>query len=155
MHRVAIYGVTCIICARFTHPWCPSSFSAAADVGSFTGPGGSDLKALLGPPQWLDGDRTLRLTFPAQSAPGNYELIFGPDIRSVANDPMDQDGDGTEGEAVGDRVTHAFTIAAPRVVSHLPESPKVGTTSSFDFNFNQPMDPGSFSLADDLVAFTG
>ena len=142
----------------FDRPMDRASFSVSSDVATFNGPAGSILPVLT-TPQWLDGDRTLRLAFAPQATPGVYSLTLGSDIRSVAGDPLDQDADGTAGESVSDRYAHSLTVTPPRVTAHspaqTPAAPKVGPTASFDFEFNQPMTPGSFSIADDLVSFTG
>ena len=54
-------------------------------------------------------DTVFRVTFPAQTAPGDYTLSVGPDIRDAAGNRLDQDGDGTPGEPAAD----VFTITAP------------------------------------------
>lgn len=154
----SVIGAVDHVDVSFDRPMDRASFSVASDVATFTGPAGS-IKSLIATPQWLDGDRTLRLAFASQATPGVYSLTLGADIRSVAGDALDQDADGTAGESVSDRFLHTFTVTPPRVTAHLPAqtpaSPKVGPTGNFDFEFNQPMTPGSFSIADDLVSFTG
>ena len=150
----AVFAAVDHVDLSFDRPMEPATFSVSSDVSTFTGPAGS-IKPALASPQWLDNNRTLRLAFPSQSTPGNYTLTLGPDVRSVAGDPLDQDADGNSGESTGDVVTTSFTITPPRVTGHTPPSPKVGPTANFDFEFNQPMTPGSFAVADDLLSFTG
>jgi hypothetical protein len=150
----AVFAAVDHVDLTFDRPMDPSTFSVASDVSTLSGPAGS-IKSLVAAPQWLDGNRTLRLPFPSQSAPGVYTLAVGPDVRSIAGDPLDQDADGTPGESAGDPFTASFTITPPRVTGHSPASPKVGPTANFDFDFNQPMTPASFSVTDDLVSFTG
>lgn len=50
------------------------------------------------------------VVFPAQTATGNYAVTVGPDIRDVAGNLMDQDGDGVPGETIQDRFTALFTL---------------------------------------------
>lgn len=150
----AVFGAVNRVDVTFDRAMDPATFSAPSDVVSFTGPAG-DVKAQLTDTEWLNGNRTLRLSFPSQETPGVYSLTLGADIRSVAGDRLDSNVNGVAGEATADQFLHAFTITPPRVTAHGPGSPKVGTTSSFDLEFNQPMNPASFSLADDLVSFTG
>ena len=149
-----LFGAVGRVDFTFDRPMDPGTFSVVPDVFLFNAPGGRvDAKTLTA--QWLADNRTLRLSFPQQVAPGNYTLILGADIRSVAGDPLDQDADGVAGEASGDRYIHRFTVTPPRIIAHRPQSPKVGTHNAFDFDFNQPMDPTTFTVADDVVSFTG
>ena len=93
-----------------------SSFSPADDVVSFTGPAG-DLKAAITGYDWLDG-QTLAVRFNTQTAPGSYTMVIGPNITDNApsHNPMDQDRDGINGEAVDDRHGVSFTIVAGQAV---------------------------------------
>ena len=88
------------------------SFSVAGDVISFTGPAG-DLKPQITGYTWLDGQR-LEIRFAEQTATGSYTMVIGPGITDNAPglNPMDQDGDGANGEAGDDRYGVSFTIAA-------------------------------------------
>jgi hypothetical protein len=137
----------------YDRPMDPSTYSLT-DVVSFTGPSGA-IKSAITTGTWLDGNRTLRLSFVPQSTPGVYTLALGADIRSVAGDKSDNNVNGVAGEVPQDRYNLSFTITPPRVTASAPASPKVGTAGNFDFTFNQPMDPASFAVADDLVSFTG
>lgn len=150
----AVFGSIGSVDITYDRPMDPATFAIGTDVVSFVGPAGS-LKASVTGAEWLDGNRTLRLTFPVQSTSGVYTLTLAADVRSVAGDPSDNNANGRPGEVVADRYVHSFTVTPPRVIAHAPASPKIGTTSIFDFEFNQPMDPSSFALADDLSAFTG
>jgi subtilisin family serine protease/subtilisin-like proprotein convertase family protein len=53
------------------------------------------------------------ITFTTQSVAGNYALTFGPDIRDFAGNPMDQNGNGVNGEP-GDRYTAVATLTTTR-----------------------------------------
>jgi hypothetical protein len=87
------------------------SFSIAADVNSFTGPGGVDLKPQITGFSWTNANKTLHLTLNAQSANGVYTINVGPAITSAATGlQMDQDADLVNGEAIQDRYTGTFTL---------------------------------------------
>src|SRR5262249_28783519 len=53
------------------------------------------------------------VSFVAQSAAGAYSLSVGPGILDLAGNAMDQNQNGTNGEATADRYTATFTIAPP------------------------------------------
>ena len=91
-------------------------FDAAMDARSFAI--NDDLVTFLGPTGpievsgfvWTDATR-LEITFVAQSTPGSYSLILGPGIASVRGTYLDQDRDGTPGEAPDDYYEVTFAIA--------------------------------------------
>ena len=93
------------------------TFSEAIDLTSFTpadviftGPRGlvrvGAVKVIPG-----TGDRQFEVSFPLQRIPGTYSLVIGPDIRDLSRNPMDQNGNGVNGEVPGDRYAVRFTIA--------------------------------------------
>jgi extracellular elastinolytic metalloproteinase len=87
----------------FSEPMDTMSFSVAADVVSFTGPGGVDLKPQITGFSWVD-NRTLRVDFVRQVTIGSYTMVIGPQILAADNGhAMDQDRDGISGEANQDR----------------------------------------------------
>ena len=86
-----------------------SSFSAAQDVASFTGPGATDLRPQIVQGSWLTS-RRLRISFNAQTAPGEYAMTLGPGLLA-AGLPMDQDEDGIAGEVPDDRFTARARLA--------------------------------------------
>jgi subtilisin family serine protease/subtilisin-like proprotein convertase family protein len=86
----------------------PSTFTLA-DIVSFTGPNGN-LTVTGVSPVYNSDDRQFDLSFAQQSAAGTYTLTFGPDIRDWAGNPMDQNGNGTNGEVPQDRFTAQFVI---------------------------------------------
>jgi len=94
---------------HFNESMDQASFALVADVVSFTGPAG-DLVGELTGFSWLDAD-TLQVTFNSQVAPGTYTLVLGSQILDL-NDgfALDQNLNGTPGEAVDDRYTATFTI---------------------------------------------
>jgi hypothetical protein len=84
---------------------------ALSEVVSFVGPNGDLTSALTG---ISSSGNTVTASFAQQTAPGTYELTIGPDVRDVAGNLMDQDDDGTAGEASEDRFT-ASTIYVNKV----------------------------------------
>ncbi len=81
-----------------------------ADIASFTGPGGdltaTDVQVVAG-----SLDRQFDITFAAQSALGDYQLVLGPDIADAAGNLMNQDRDTLNGEPTQDQYSAKFTIA--------------------------------------------
>ena len=72
---------------------------------------------------------------------------------------MDQDGDGTAGEATQDQYVGAFDVVAtdadaPSIVSHTPGAGATAPVTDLTFTFDEPMRAASFSLAD-IVSFNG
>jgi hypothetical protein len=84
----------------------PASFSPADDIASFTGPEGALTATGY---NWMD-NYTLQVSFDSQTAMGAYEMVIGPDILDMDGIALDQDGDGTPGELLDDRVAAQFTI---------------------------------------------
>ena len=82
-----------------------ASFGVAADVVSFTGPNGVNLKPQITGFTWVDS-LTLRVDFARQPTQGLYTMVIGPKILAADNGhAMDQDRDGIPGEATQDRYT--------------------------------------------------
>jgi hypothetical protein len=94
----------------FSQPMDITSFNAASDVASFVGPRG-DLKSQITGFSWLNC-RELSVQFNAQSDPGSYTMVIGPNITSDAPglNPMDQNNNGLNGETSGDTYTLNFAI---------------------------------------------
>ncbi len=88
----------------------PSTFGTD-DVVSFTGPNGSiqatGVQAVAG-----SGNKQFDVSFAKQSAPGNYKLILGPNIKDTAGNSMDQNRNGVNGESTADRYTGTFAISS-------------------------------------------
>jgi hypothetical protein len=98
---------------QFSLAMNPGSFSVANDVASFTGPGGVDLKPLISGFAFSNGNKTLTLNFTSQSADGTYTMVLGPNITpGGSSTQMDQDLDGTPGEATADRYTAVVNLDA-------------------------------------------
>jgi hypothetical protein len=95
----------------FDLPINPDSFTLEDDVVGFTGPGNADLRGSLTGVSWVNAS-TLRVSFNPRGAEGAYTMVIGPEIRTlVDNQPMDQDRDGSAGEAAQDRYTASFDFA--------------------------------------------
>ena len=74
----------------------PASFTTS-DITQFTGPGGTDLRTqVTGITVTQD---TATVTFNDQAAQGTYIMQIGPDIADLVGNDMDQDNNGTGGEA--------------------------------------------------------
>ncbi|MDB5348919.1 MAG: hypothetical protein JWN86_166 [Planctomycetota bacterium] len=48
------------------------------------------------------GLNRFRISFPAQTLVGRYDMRIGPDVRDLAGNPLDQDRDGNQGETNSD-----------------------------------------------------
>ena len=90
------------------------TFNKPIDGGSvwtndatLTGPGGG----LPLDYAWLINARTVRFGFANQTTPGAYTIIVGPNITDYVGNPMNQDGDATNGEAIADRFTNSVTLS--------------------------------------------
>jgi Ca2+-binding RTX toxin-like protein len=104
----------------FSEPMNPASFAVAADVVSFTGPGGIDLKPQITGFAWINS-RTLRVDCAKQTVQGTYTMVIGPQVLAGDNSrPMDQDRDGIPGEAVQDRYTATTTFSLGYTASAAP-----------------------------------
>jgi hypothetical protein len=92
---------------RFNEPLNTASFTAS-DV-ALTGPAGTISISSVA----SIGGSTYRVAFAQQAATGTYTLLVGPNLTDVAGNLMNQDGDGSFGEATEDRYTNSFTIYSP------------------------------------------
>lgn len=96
---------------RFSEPMDTASFVPADDVQQFLGPGGIDLRSQVIAGTWVNAT-TLVITCQQQDAGGQYTLVLGPNILALDNgNPMDQNGNGTPGEA-GDALTVTIDVVA-------------------------------------------
>ncbi|MCA9174993.1 MAG: Ig-like domain-containing protein [Planctomycetales bacterium] len=90
------------------------TFSEAIDDGTFTT---GDVIELVGPSGVVNpthvqmvSPTVFDVVFASQSELGSYFLSLGPNIEDLAGNPMNQDGDGTNGEATDDRFETEFAI---------------------------------------------
>src|SRR5262249_25462493 len=102
-----VLGMADRVTLTFNEPIQDGSFTLA-DVAAFTGPTGSLTATAVN----KLSDTRYEVVFPAQTREGNYSLTVGPDIRDRAGNPMDQDGDGINGEPTQDQFTDFFRIAS-------------------------------------------
>lgn len=90
---------------EFSQPMDSSGF-ALSDIESFTGPSGSITPSGF---SWVNNS-LLQINFPTQSAVGSYSLTLGSQVPDTIGQNLDQDGDGTAGEAADDTYTATFSI---------------------------------------------
>lgn len=90
------------------------TFGEAVDAATFTT---ADVVSLAGPQGPIPvtavnqlGPVGFEITFPTQTAVGNYTLTIGPDIADVAGNLMNQDGDTMNGEVSDDRFTKSLQL---------------------------------------------
>jgi uncharacterized repeat protein (TIGR01451 family) len=126
-----------------------------ADVVSLTGPGGALPVSAVTPVN----ASTFDVTFAAQAAGGTYTLVIGPDIRDLADNQMNQNQNGTNGEVPGDRFTAAVLVepldtAGPQVLTAAPSGTVAGPIDRFTVTFNEAIDAATFTVAD-VVSLTG
>jgi subtilisin family serine protease len=96
-------------------------FDEAIDVSSLTttdvslsGPSGSIVvDSVTEVPG--SGGTEFQVSFTQQTSEGDYSMSIGPNIADVAGNLMDQDGDGTGGEAGDDDFASSYTIEGVRV----------------------------------------
>lgn len=140
-------GLPSYVAILFNHDVDPATFSLD-DIVSATGPGGA---ATVTSFNWVN-PRTLQLFFPQNAPLGNYAFTLGTEIRDVAGNGMDQDGDSIVGEPLDDLFTATFVMEGLRVISHAPLEQVAGAFSYVRLKFNYPVHPSSFSLDDVSVA---
>lgn len=97
------------------------TFSETIQDGSFTA---QDVVSLTGPAGPITSFAVNKLSgtqyevlFAEQTQLGTYSLTVGPEILDVLSNPMNQDGDGTNGETLDDRYSCSVTLvnAVPTV----------------------------------------
>ncbi|MEO1530342.1 MAG: Ig-like domain-containing protein, partial [Planctomycetota bacterium] len=115
------------------------TFDEAIDPSTFTP---QDI-TLSGPDGAIDvsqvvamGTNMVRVSFPSQETVGQYTFTVGPDIADPSGNQMDQDGDGSFGEATEDQFNGVVTFSAPDLTvsaSTIPNSAKNGETITIDW----------------------
>ncbi|MCY2954352.1 MAG: PKD domain-containing protein [Planctomycetota bacterium] len=126
------------------------TFSEAMDAATFE-PGDVKLSGPGGPFDLLANQQTdpvsFRITFAPQTTDGVYHVRIGPDIRDVAGNVMDQDGDGLGGQTPGDIYDATFTIGiGPRVLSASPIGTfdlRAGNLDTVTVVFNEAIGTGA------------
>jgi autotransporter-associated beta strand protein len=100
-----------------------------------------------------------KLTFASQTTSGVYTLVVGPEIADAANFPMDQNGNGTNGEPLpaptGDQFTRSIVINGLAVVpgGFTPSSATVAAVGVGSSTITFNMAVASFPLTS--LTFTG
>ncbi len=94
----------------FGEPINSATLNAAA-VG-LTGPDGAIAVSSI--TSLATGGTRFRVSFPAQTKVGTYQLVLQPSITDVAGNRMDQDADGQAGETPADQFRTTTTIEAIR-----------------------------------------
>ncbi|NLY00379.1 MAG: S8 family serine peptidase, partial [Rhodopirellula sp.] len=99
-----VTGSVAGIAFTFNEPIDAATFTIA-DVTELTGPDGE-----LAATKVAVSGSTATVSFAAQTAPGLYRIVIGPDIDDLAGNAMDQDGDRLAGESGQDAFAAAFTL---------------------------------------------
>lgn len=108
------FSALSLLTFQFNNAMNPGTFSVAADVGSFVGPGGVNLLSQITGSSWSNGNKTLTINFNAQTTDGTYTLTIGPNITAAGSAAqMDQDLDGIAGELTDDQYS-ASVLVTPR-----------------------------------------
>ena len=137
----------------FSETLTSSSFTTA-DI-SLTGPAGA---IAVNAPQLLS-NTTWRITFAAQTLPGDYTLIVGPAVNDLVGNPMNQNGDGVNGQAIEDRFVRTVTVPAPVDFAALdlsaPSAAAVGTPVQISWTvMNQSTNPAAGPRTDAVYLST-
>ncbi len=137
----------------FSEALTASSFTTA-DI-SFTGPAGA---ISVNAPQLLS-NTTWRITFSAQTAPGDYTLIVGPAVNDLVGNPMNQNGDGVNGQANEDRFICTVTVPPSVDFAALdlsaPSSAAVGSPVQISWTvLNQSTNPAAGQRTDAVYLST-
>jgi hypothetical protein len=80
--------------------------------------------------------RSYSISYPAQTAGGEYTFTIGPAIVDLSGNPMDQDADGTFGEPIKDIFSGTVTFASPDleiISATLPTEVQNGDTVSIEW----------------------
>ncbi len=136
-----------------------STTVSTADVTSFTDPLGNDASGQITSITFPAVDQ-MQINFAPLVVDGAYQVTIGPQIFDFEGLAMDQNQNGTAGEAAD---AYSFSIevegdTAPGVGPSILAPPvldDVNAPSSLTFTFDQPMDTESFDLLSDILVFEG
>lgn len=140
-------GPVSTVQVTFTHPVNTLTFDTS-DI-SITGPNGPITDIGLTPVSTTQ----FNITFSPQGRAGIYTVNIGLDVADTGDVLMDQDRDGTPGEAT-DGFSGTFTITAPRITVQSPTGSGAAAVSSLTVTFDRPINATTFTL-DDIVSFSG
>jgi hypothetical protein len=134
------------------------TFNQAVDVSTFTpasvkftGPTGSTIIPVSS--ITTTDSITFKVNFAEQKAIGFYYMEISPTVTSASGKLLDQNNNGTGGEA-GDIYSNTFTIAPPAVIASSPSGGVTGPVGSVRLTFSKPVVSSSFTAAD-ILSFTG
>jgi parallel beta-helix repeat protein len=96
------------------------------------------------------GANIWRVSFPEQSADGEYRICIGPHIEDANGNEMDQDEDGIRGESPDDVYCGTFIIdrTGPRIIRHQESGDSGGVRKYVYVWFSEPIVPESFTLSE-------
>ncbi|WP_233148428.1 CARDB domain-containing protein [Rhodopirellula sp. MGV] len=85
---------------------------------------------------------SVRIHFAVQTEPGDYTLKVGPDIDDSAGNPMDQDGNGTGGEAtdIFETTIELIVPEEPVVFSQVPSGRVTTAITNLQIGFSVPLE---------------
>ena len=121
----------------FDEPVDPASFSGADDV-VLIDPMGFAVTPITVSAVTGSGDTQFDLSFSDRNARGQYALYVGPQITDVVGNPMNQDGDATNGEDPADKYTG--TVIFPQIVASPPTGAPVLYAEDFEDWSTSPSD---------------
>ena len=104
-----------------------SSFTVA-DIASFVGPGGVNLRSQV--TSVTGNGRTFTVHFSPQSAQGTYTMVIGPNITDLVGNLMDQVRDGLAGQS-NDTYTATVDLQSPDLRVDTVVFPDSRTTANF------------------------
>jgi subtilisin-like proprotein convertase family protein len=87
------------------------------------------------------------VSFTAQTAPGSYHLVVGPNILDTYGNQMDQNLNGINGEVPADQYSTNFSVS-PSDGAHVTSSSVMGSTTSVNgmrVTFNESINPSTFT----------
>ncbi|MEM1071126.1 MAG: CARDB domain-containing protein, partial [Planctomycetota bacterium] len=132
---------------EFDRPLDASSFGV--NEFTLTGPSSSTIDSVA-----LIGGQTVIVTLSEPlNAGGNHTLTVDSTILGIGGVAMDQDGDGSPGEAVDDSFSTVFNVdrTGPRVIAQSPSGTTDSVLQFIDLTFDAPIDPNTLSVDDVLL----
>ena len=133
----------------FNKPVAVASFTPS-DV-AFSGPNGSIQVTSVTPIGGSDGTTWL-VKFPLQDRTGTFTAVVGPDVRDRSGNPMDQNGNGQNGDPTDTFVAStSLDRTGPRITEHAFLQDWSGV-HGLRVTFDRAIDPNSFTTADVSVS---
>ena len=99
---------------------------SSADIASFIAPNGADLKGQITGVSVVSGN-ILRVSFNNQYAEGDYTVVLSPTLTDAVGNPMNQDGDTSNGEATQDGYTAVVHVNSVDLVAPIVTAPASAT----------------------------